>query len=100
MWFNPIISRLLNSPFHGFISKNMMLMTYTGRKSGKAYSLPMNYLRIRNGDGEMLYTQSYRDRHWWRNLRNGATVNIHLQGKNYSAVAEVVEDERQVAREL
>ncbi len=100
MWFNPIITWLLKSPFHVFVSKNMMLMTYTGRKSGKTYTVPMNYVSIRNGDRKTLYTQSYRERRWWRNLRNGAEVNLHLRGKDCPALADVVEDERQVAREL
>ena len=65
MWFNPIIQWLLRSPLHLMVSKNMMLMTYTGRKSGKIYTTPMNYLAI----GEAFYTISTRERRWWRNLR-------------------------------
>jgi hypothetical protein len=45
MWYNPIMRGLLNSPMHFFASKNMMLMTYKGRKSGKTYTL-----RVRGED--------------------------------------------------
>jgi hypothetical protein len=74
MWFNPIMSWMLRSPLHSIVSKNMMLMTYTGRKSGKSYTTPMNYLEMNGG----LYTNSYRDRAWWRNLRGGAEVTLRL----------------------
>jgi deazaflavin-dependent oxidoreductase (nitroreductase family) len=75
------------------VSKNMMLMTYTGRKSGKSYTTPMNYLSM---DGA-LYTNSNRERVWWRNLRGGAEVTLHLKGEDIPAHAEVIEDQSAVA---
>ena len=93
MWFNPIMSWMLRSPLHSIVSKNMMLMTYTGRKSGKSYTTPMNYLAM---DG-VLYTNSNRERVWWRNLRGGAEVNLRLRGEDVPARAEVIEDQSAVA---
>jgi deazaflavin-dependent oxidoreductase (nitroreductase family) len=100
MWFNPIMTWLLRSPLHGFISKNMMLMTYQGRKSGKTFTTPMNYARLHDKNGEYLLTTSTRERKWWRNLRGGAAVNLRLQGKEVQAKAEAVEDEQLVALDL
>jgi deazaflavin-dependent oxidoreductase (nitroreductase family) len=71
----------------------MMLMTYTGRKSGKSYTTPMNYLEMNGG----LYTNSYRDRAWWRNLRGGAEVTLRLRGEDVPAHAEVIEDQASVS---
>jgi hypothetical protein len=96
MWYNPIMRGLLSSPLHFILSKNMMLMTYTGRKSGKVYTTPMNYLGI-NG---ALYTTSYRDRIWWRNLRGGADVTLRLRGWDVTARAETIEDQSEVADAL
>ena len=96
MWFNPIMRWLLRSPLHFFVSKNMMLMTYSGQKSGQSYSVPMNYLEI---DG-ILYTISSRERVWWRNLRGGAQVMLRLKGNDIPARAEALEDEAQVASSL
>lgn len=96
MWFNPIMRWLIRSPLHFFVSKNMMLMTYTGRKSGKTYTTPMNYLTI----GDYLYTISSRERVWWRNLRAGAPVTLRLRGKDVPAQAEAIEDPDQVASSL
>lgn len=88
MWYNPIMRSLIRSPLHFFVSKNMMLMTYTGRKSGKSYTTPMNYLQI----GDALYTVSSREHVWWRNLRGGAPVTLRLRGKDIPTQAETLED--------
>ncbi len=85
---NGIVAALLRSPLHGLVSKSMMLITVTGRKSGKTYSTPVSYLR----DGETLLTTSYRERSWWRNLRGGAPVTVHVQGKDLTGRGEVIED--------
>jgi len=58
MWFNPIMIWLLKSPLHGFISKGVMLVTVTGRKSGKFFLTPTNYVR----DGNTLWVISWRER--------------------------------------
>ena len=96
MWYNPIIKWLLRSPFHGTVSKNMMLISYEGRKSGKSYSTPVNYLRLQDQEGEFLATTSLRERVWWRNLRGGAQVTVRLQGQDFRATAEVVEEDQGV----
>lgn len=96
MWFNPIMKSLLRSPLHPLVSKNMMLMTYTGRKSGKSYTTPMNFLSMEDA----LYTTSTRKRVWWRNLRGGAEVTLQFQGQEVSAWAESIEDQSEVARYL
>jgi deazaflavin-dependent oxidoreductase (nitroreductase family) len=84
MWYNSIIKPLLRSPLHGIMSTSTMLITYTGRKSGKTYSTPVNYVR----DGNDLLVVSYRHRTWWRNLRGGAPVTVLLQGKVFHGTGE------------
>lgn len=96
MWFNPIMRWLLCSPLHFTVSKNTMLMTYTGRKSGKIYTVPMNYLEIEG----VFYTISSRERTWWRNLRGGAEVTLRLKGEDKKAWAEAIEDQAGVTEKL
>ena len=38
---NPLLAALLRSPLHRLASKNLMLLTVTGRKSGRTYTLPV-----------------------------------------------------------
>ncbi len=96
MWFNPIMIKLLRSPFHAFISKDMMLITFTGRKSGKSFTTPTNYVR----DGDDVFVISYRHRTWWKNLRNGAPVTMRLAGKDCAGIGQVFEDDRSVTDNL
>lgn len=42
---NPMIARLLRSPFHRGLSKHLMLLTFRGRKSGQRYTTPVGYLQ-------------------------------------------------------
>lgn len=96
MWFNPIMVWLLKSPFHFFVSKNTILTTFTGRKSGKQISTPMNYVR----DGNTLWVISWRERTWWRNLRGGVKVQVLLAGKTVDGSGQVIEEKKVVAQSL
>ena len=45
---NPYVSAILRSPVHSLLSKQVLLLTYTGRKSGNPHTIPVGY--IRDGD--------------------------------------------------
>ncbi len=97
MWYNVFTSRLLRSPLHGLISGSVMLVEYTGRKSGKRHTVPVNYVR----DGDRLLTISFRQRTWWRSLP-GASVSLRLRlrGRDVPAQTEVITDGPGVADAL
>lgn len=94
MWYDPMMIWLLRSPFHGMVSQGMMLVSLTGRKSGRLITTPTNYLR----DGNTLWVVSWRERKWWRNLRGGAQVRVLLVGKSVEGRGEVIEEEKEAAR--
>ncbi len=96
MWFNPIMEWLLKSPFHRLISGSMMIIYFTGRKSGKAYHTPVGYQRSEN----TLLTISSLDRTWWRNFRQGGEAKLLLQGRMVDAEAHAYEDEAAVVEGL
>lgn len=81
---NPFMTWLLQSPFHGVVSKRYMLITFTGRKSGKQYTTPVQYKQI---DDKIIFVTS---RHyvWWKNLHGGAKVQLLVQGKGITGKAE------------
>lgn len=95
-WYNPFVRFLLRSPLHGVMSGSTMLVTYTGRKSGRQYTLPVGYLR----QDDTLTTISSRSRIWWRNLRDGSKIELFLKGKHLEAAGEVIEDPGMVAQGL
>ena len=98
MWYNSIIKWLLKSPLHCTVSKNMMLITYTGRKSGREYTTPVNYFPARDQAGEYLATTSTSERVWWRSLRGGAPVRLRLRGQELPAQAVAIEEQDAVAQ--
>jgi deazaflavin-dependent oxidoreductase (nitroreductase family) len=82
--YNPMVIWLLRSPLHRFLDKNTMVITVSGRKSGKLYTLPVSYIR----DGETLLVISQKDRTWWKNLQGGAKVTVFVQGHTLQARGE------------
>ena len=93
---NIFVGGILRSPFHRLLSKNTMLITFTGRLSGKRYTTPVNYLLI----GDVLSVVSQRDRTWWRNLRGGSLVTLQLNGEKVRGRAVVVEDDEGIHQHL
>ncbi len=89
MWYNTIMQAILRSPLHGMLSGSTLLLTCRGRKSGRSYTVPVNYAR----SGNVLWITSARQRTWWRNLRGGTPVTVRLRGHDYPAHAVVFEDE-------
>ena len=96
MWIDPVMAWLIKSPFHSLVSKNMLLITVTGRKSGKPITTPTAYLR----EGNTLWIISQRESKWWRNLRGGANATVVLAGKSIQGRGSVIEDEQAVAQRL
>jgi deazaflavin-dependent oxidoreductase (nitroreductase family) len=80
---NGFMSWLLRSPFHGLLSGGMMLITVTGRKTGKQYTTPVGFYR----ENDDLWVLTSRDRTWWKNLQSGAQVSLLLQRKAVNAIA-------------
>lgn len=90
---NPLMRALLRSPLHGLVSGSLLLLTVTGRRTGREYTTPVGY----EERAETLYVTSQTDRNWWRNLRGGAEVTLVLRGERRSGHAEVVEADEAVA---
>ena len=89
-WYNPLMRWLLRSPFHGLVSRGVLLLTFSGRKSGRTYCTPISYSQ----SGSELQLITHRGRAWWRNLEGGVPVIVRLRGKDRPAVASVVDASR------
>jgi len=85
--YNPIAVAILRSPLHGLMSNSVMLLTYRGRRSGRAFTTPISYVR----DGEDLLAVASRDHAWWRNLRGGAPVRVRLRGRELRGTGRLLE---------
>ena len=85
---------VLSLPFRTPLSANLMLVSYTGVKSGKAYRQPVSYAR----DGETLLTPG--GGRWTLNLKDGRKVTLRLRGRDVAAHADLVGDPAEVERLL
>jgi deazaflavin-dependent oxidoreductase (nitroreductase family) len=85
---------LLSLPFATPLSANLMLVRYTGRKSGKAYRQPVSYVR----DGDALLTPG--GGRWTLNLGGGRPVRIRLRGRDEATRPELVTDPAEAERLL
>ncbi len=72
---------LLRSPLHKLLDGSLMVITVSGRKTGKKYSIPVQYVRR----GRDIYIFSRRRRTWWRNLQGGAQVQLKIGGRTFAA---------------
>jgi deazaflavin-dependent oxidoreductase (nitroreductase family) len=81
---NPLMKAALKSPIHPLVSANIMIITFSGRKSGKRYSTPVSYFQ-ENG---AVYCFTHGK--WWRNLEGGAKVELRIRGKDYQGHAEAI----------
>lgn len=84
MWFmnkiaNPFVRLILRSPLHGLMSAALLLISYRGRKTGKEYSLPVQYAQ--EGDTLYIVPGAPEQKTWWRNLQDGVPVQVTLRGK-------------------
>jgi hypothetical protein len=92
---NRVMGAVLRSPLHGIASRSVMLITFTGRKSGKTYITPISYLR--EGDTVTAFSHA----RWTKNLAGGALVTLNIKNKEYQGRATlVIDDKETIAREL
>ncbi|MYE81272.1 MAG: DUF385 domain-containing protein [Gammaproteobacteria bacterium] len=92
--FFPLINRamkiLLDSPLHGLMSNSVLTIRFTGRRTGRVWSLPVRYLRE---DGGGLLCLTSRDAAWWQNFLEPTPVELQLAGERVAAIARSVTDD-------
>src|SRR5437764_6566928 len=77
---NPALQALLRSPIHRLASSRLALVTYTGRRSGREYTIPVLY---RDDGDEVTIAVGWPERKvWWRNLTGeGRPVRLVVRGR-------------------
>lgn len=80
------LKALLRSPLHPLASGRVALLTYTGRRSGRTYTLPVFY---RDKGDRITVAVGWADRKvWWRNLTGeGGPVDLLVRGDHLTGHA-------------
>jgi hypothetical protein len=88
---NPTLKFLLRTPLAGPARKQLMVLSFKGRKTGKQYSTPVTAHHIDN----QLYALAGAT--WTRNFRGGAPAEVVYDGKTTPMTGELIEDPAVVA---
>ena len=78
--FNAPVAALTSSPRFGkLLRRNVTMITYTGRRSGKTFRIPVAYRR--SGDVIEVGANLPDAKTWWRNfVGDGGPVTVTLDG--------------------
>ena len=83
---NPVLRFLLGTPLAGSARKQMMVVSFKGRKSGRQYSIPLSAHVIDN----QLYALTSAP--WKNNFRDGADAEVLHDGKRTPMRGELITD--------
>jgi hypothetical protein len=83
---NVPMRRILSLPLSTPLSKRLMLLYLTGRRSGRSYRQPVSYVK----DGEFLLAPG--GGNWKLNLKPGRPERIRLNGRVVSARPDLIDD--------
>lgn len=87
---NPFLGWLA-SRSRGKLGEQILVLHFTGRKTGKSYATPVGYRRV---DGRLALVTSSK---WRHNFRGGADVKVTVKGETIPARAELLSDPTEVA---
>src|SRR5678815_4928101 len=85
---NPAVAWLLRSPLHPLLDWGLMLVTVTGRRSGRVYTIPVGYQQ--EGDALVVLVSKPSRKQWWRNYRERRPIGVVLRGRAATGHAVVI----------
>ncbi|OBG45168.1 hypothetical protein A5672_09380 [Mycobacterium alsense] len=88
---NPVLGFLLRTPLAGPARKQLMVLSFIGRKSGKSYSIPVSAHVI---DHELYALTGAA---WKQNFRDGAPARVVYDGKATDMHGELIRDRAAVS---
>jgi hypothetical protein len=85
---NPVIGAVLRSPLHPLLSSALLLLTVTGRHSGRRYSIPVGYQH--EGEDLVVMVSEARRKQWWRNYYEPRPVSVRVRGRDRTGRAALI----------
>jgi hypothetical protein len=90
--FNPVLHLALRAPVLGPALKDFMVVSFTGRKTGRRFTLPVSAHQI-DGDLYVLLSAG-----WKHNFREGAPAEVLHAGTTTSMHGQLIKDPAMVAQ--
>lgn len=91
---SPLMRRLRTSPLASRLPPALMVLEFTGRRSGRRFAVPVGVHEVQ--DGSVVFTEAG----WRRNFAGGHEVTVHRGGKRRHGRGVLVEDPVAVATAL
>ena len=79
---------LLRSRFHGLASGALLVVSWSGRSSGRRFSIPVGYQR--DGDEVVVMLTRPEVKSWWKNFRSPWPADLLLAGRERTAMGSLV----------
>lgn len=92
---NPVVKALLRSPLHRLVSKHLMLLTFSGRRTGSTYTVVVGRHEV---NGALAVPTGTTGRRWRLNFRGGTPVVVTIEGRRWPGQGDLVEEPEEVAR--
>ena len=84
-WANSLMKWALTAPgLQSMIGQGVALLSFTGRKTGKRYTIPVSYYR----EDDIVTVTTKRQRRWWHNFETPLEVQLRLAGRTFAGKAE------------
>lgn len=92
--FNAPVAAVATSPRLGkLLNRNIAMLGYTGRRSGRRFSIPVAYRRT--GDEVIISVNMPEAKTWWRNfLGAGGPLTVRLDGTERAGEGVAQRDEK------
>ena len=88
---NPIVRTVLRSRAHRLLSGNLLLLEYTGRRTGHRYVFPVGYAPASAGGDLIVMVGQPATKTWWRNFdAQPQQVTVQLRGHPVQARARLL----------
>jgi hypothetical protein len=75
---NPFVKWILRSPAHRLLSSHLLLISVTGRRSGRDYEIPVAYHQ--SGNLATIDVGAPERKQWWRNFRHRRPTRVIIRG--------------------
>lgn len=85
---NPLVERLLRSRLHGLASRALLVVSWSGKKSGKRFSIPTGYQR--DGEDVVVLLSKPGVKTWWKNFRSPWPADLLIAGRERTAMGTLV----------
>jgi hypothetical protein len=89
------VAAVLRSPLHRLLSGSLLLISFTGRRTGQEHTRPVMFAE--DAGGLIVLVGRAEQKVWWRNLAERAPVRVRLRGRKLEGYGEVAKQDSALA---